>query len=109
MLETFPFEAIVDVVAARLKQADSDTEWRSIIERLGLEPENFSVPNFHAEKLLRLPTVMARTGLSRTRLYRLMSMNKFPQRIPLTDRTVGWDAEEVEQWIQSRRLDRVYA
>ncbi len=48
----------------------------------------------------RLPEVMARTGLPRSTIYQKMSVDEFPQSINLGIRSVGWIAEEVEQFIQ---------
>jgi len=47
----------------------------------------------------RLHTVMARTGLPRSTIYHKMSLDEFPQTINLGLRSVGWIAEEVEEWI----------
>ncbi len=47
----------------------------------------------------RLHSVMARTGLPRSTIYHKMSMDEFPQTINLGLRSVGWIAEEVEEWI----------
>ena len=52
----------------------------------------------------RLHTVMAYTGLPRSTIYHKMSLDEFPQSIRLGLRSVGWVAEEVEEWIQ-RRID----
>jgi len=45
---------------------------------------------------------MARTGLSRSTIYHKMSLDEFPQSINLGIRSVGWIAEEVEEWINDR-------
>lgn len=50
----------------------------------------------------RLHTVMARTGLPRSTIYHKMSLDEFPQSINLGLRSVGWIADEVEEWIQNR-------
>lgn len=50
----------------------------------------------------RLPEVMARSGLPRSTIYHKMSLDEFPQSINLGLRSVGWIAEEVEEWIQDR-------
>ena len=47
----------------------------------------------------RLHTVMARTGLPRSSIYHKMSQDDFPQTVNLGLRSVGWIADEVEQWI----------
>lgn len=50
----------------------------------------------------RLPVVMARTGLGRSSVYQKIADGDFPEMIQLGPRAVGWIAEEIEQWIQSR-------
>ena len=50
----------------------------------------------------RLPVVMARSGLPRSTIYHKMSLDEFPQSINLGLRSVGWIAEEVEEWINDR-------
>ena len=54
------------------------------------------------KSIWRLPVVMARTGFPRSTIYHKMSMDEFPQSINLGLRSVGWIAEEVEEWIQGR-------
>ncbi len=58
--------------------------------------------NMACKSILRLPEVMARTGLSRSTIYHKMSLDEFPQSINLGLRSVGWIAEEIEEWIQDR-------
>ncbi len=55
-----------------------------------------------SKTIWRLPDVMARTGLSRSTIYHKMSLDEFPQSINLGIRSVGWIAEEVEEWIEER-------
>ena len=55
-----------------------------------------------SKTLLRLHTVMARTGLPRSSIYHKMGLDEFPQSINLGLRSVGWIADEVEEWIQNR-------
>ena len=52
--------------------------------------------------LWRLPEVTARTGLPRSTIYHKMSLDEFPQSVNLGLRSVGWNSEDVEQWIQDR-------
>lgn len=53
-------------------------------------------------RMLRLPDVMAVTGLSRTRLYELERAGKFPRRRKLSERATAWRSDEVDAWIDSR-------
>ena len=58
-----------------------------------------------ATKILRLPDVITRTGLSRSTIYLRISDGRFPTPISLGGRAVGWLESECEQWI----LDRIEA
>lgn len=55
-----------------------------------------------ANTLLRLPTVRARTGFSRSSLYSMISKGEFPKPISLGARAVGWIEQEVTDWIEQR-------
>lgn len=68
-----------------------------------------SLPNLAPpvqDRVLRLPDVMAITGLSRTTVYRLSGEGLFPQSIPLGKRSVGWLASDINSWLQSRAEGR---
>jgi prophage regulatory protein len=54
------------------------------------------------QAILRLPDVQSRTGLSRSEIYRREGLGEFPKRIHLGTRSVGWIAEEVQEWIETR-------
>ncbi len=55
-----------------------------------------------AKCIWRLPEVMARTGLGRSSIYDKVSKGEFPPPINLGPRAVGWIAEEIIDWIQTR-------
>lgn len=55
-----------------------------------------------AQALIRIPEVRARTGLSRSEIYRRESLGQFPKRVALGARSVGWVSGEVAQWIEQR-------
>ncbi len=52
-------------------------------------------------KILRLPEVKERTGLSRSTIYLRMSKGNFPTAISLGDRAIGWLESEINDWISS--------
>jgi len=52
--------------------------------------------------ILRLPSVKARTGLSRSSIYAFVSRGDFPRPISLGARAVGWNSESVDAWIAGR-------
>ncbi|MDA0148268.1 AlpA family transcriptional regulator [Vibrio sp. LaRot3] len=58
-----------------------------------------------SSKIIRLPVVIQKTGLSRSTIYLRMSKGTFPQSISLGERAIGWVEEEIEQWVLQRILD----
>lgn len=53
-----------------------------------------------ATTILRLPTVKARTGLSRSNIYLQMAKGTFPNPIKLGgQRAIGWLQHEIDEWI----------
>ncbi len=53
-------------------------------------------------RFLRLPEVIARTGLSRATIYARVAQGRFPCQVRIGARAVGWIEGEVEAWIQER-------
>ncbi len=49
-----------------------------------------------ARMFIRLPAVIAETGLSRTTIYRLIGLGLWPHPVAIGLRAVGWPASEVE-------------
>ena len=54
------------------------------------------------QHILRLPTVKAITGLSRSTIYLRMSEGTFPEKISLGSRAVGWLETEIQDWLDER-------
>jgi prophage regulatory protein len=52
--------------------------------------------------LERLPAVKARTGLSRSEIYRRIALGDFPRPIKLGERASAWSTTEIDAWIASR-------
>lgn len=55
-----------------------------------------------AQTILRLPTVKARTALSRSSIYKFVTAGTFPRPVQLGPRAVGWVESEVNEWIDRR-------
>ncbi len=55
-----------------------------------------------AFQILRLPQVCAVTGLKRSMIYQLEAERRFPNRIKIGVRAVGWIESEVRAWIAMR-------
>jgi prophage regulatory protein len=54
-------------------------------------------------RLLRLPEVLNRTGLSRSTLYADPS---FPKSVKVGERAVAWVEDEITEWIDDRIAKR---
>jgi len=53
-------------------------------------------------QLIRLATVVAMTGLGRSSIYKMEADGRFPDRVRLTNRSIAWPREQVEEWMRSR-------
>ena len=53
-------------------------------------------------RLLRLPEVKEKVGLSRTAIYKLIAAGAFPRQISIGPRTVAWSQDDLEAWIEER-------
>lgn len=52
--------------------------------------------------IIRLPEVIAKTGLSRSTIYFQISKGDFPKGVPIGDHARGWLNHEIEAWIEAR-------
>ncbi len=52
--------------------------------------------------ILRLPSVLQITGLSRSTIYAMMAEGIFPKPIKLGKRAVGWKDTDVAAWVDDR-------
>ena len=59
-----------------------------------------------AVRFVRLPEVMARTGLSRSTIYVRVAEGRFPKPVPLGARSVGWIESELDEWFSDRIAER---
>lgn len=51
------------------------------------------------QRLERLPAVMARTGMSRSWVYKEMAAGRFPQALKIGSAS-GWKASDVDAWME---------
>jgi prophage regulatory protein len=56
-------------------------------------------------RILRLKTVLDRTGLSRSTLYRKIERGTFPRQVRISERCVGWREAEIERWLRNPTYD----
>jgi len=57
------------------------------------------------QRILRLRQVCELTGLGRSCIYQLQAERRFPQRIKIGVRAVGWLEDEVRNWLADRIVD----
>lgn len=53
-------------------------------------------------KILKLPTVIEKTGCGRASIYRKIAEGGFPTPIKLGERSVGWIESEVDDWLDKQ-------
>jgi prophage regulatory protein len=54
--------------------------------------------------IIRLPAVLAKTGLSPSTIWRYEKAGTFPRRRQLGPNSVGWVVDEVDAWVERRRV-----
>jgi prophage regulatory protein len=52
--------------------------------------------------LLRCKTVLERTGLKRSSLYKLILNGEFPSPVKITAKAVAWPSNEINAWVVNR-------
>jgi prophage regulatory protein len=53
------------------------------------------------DRILRLDAVLARTGLSRSTLYRKVQNGSFPAQVQISARCVGWRESALKAWARN--------
>lgn len=51
------------------------------------------------DRIVRLKTVLARTGLSRSTIYRKIAEGTFPPQIKISTNGAGWKESEINRWV----------
>ena len=50
-------------------------------------------------RILRLGSVLERTGLSRSTLYRKIQGGSFPAQVRISERCIGWRESDIDRWL----------
>lgn len=96
------------VSASRSARSRRSSSARSIQKKM---PQSETQVAVHADRqsvatddltFMRLPTVKALTGLSKTSIYELIREKNFPSPVRLGPRAVAWIRSEVRQWAVER-------
>jgi len=59
-----------------------------------------------ANRFIRLPEVMSKTGLGRASIYRYIDMDRFPKPVKIGDRASAWPEHEIDEWLVARVQSR---
>ena len=59
------------------------------------------------DRILRIRSVLDRTGLSRATLYRKMQQGTFPRQIAISTRCAGWRESAVKDWMNNPMFYRI--
>lgn len=51
------------------------------------------------DRIIRMKTVLARTGLSRSIIYRKIAEGTFPRQVKISTNGAGWHESEVNRWV----------
>ena len=51
------------------------------------------------DRIVRLKTVLARTGLSRSTIYRKIAEGTFPAQLRISTNGTGWHESDIDRWI----------
>lgn len=51
------------------------------------------------DRIIRLNTVRARTGLSKSTIYRKIAEGTFPPRIKISVNGAGWHESDINRWV----------
>ena len=55
------------------------------------------------QQILRLPQVIALTGLCRSTIMNYAKLGKFPRPFKISERCNGWHIQDIETWLEDRR------
>lgn len=58
-----------------------------------IDPQHMQVGH-----LVRLPAVLAATGMSKAWIYDAMARGLFPRPVRITKRAVGWRVDDIQKW-----------
>jgi prophage regulatory protein len=51
------------------------------------------------DRIVRMETVLARTGLSRSTIYRKIAEGTFPAQLKISTNGAGWRESDINRWI----------
>lgn len=58
------------------------------------------------DRILRMPEVSKRAGISVATIYRRVAAGEFPAPVSLGGKSVGWKKSDLDAWVASRKVVR---
>ena len=58
--------------------------------------------NMKEDRFVRMKELTTIVGVGKSTIYRLISANKFPPQVKITQRTSGWRLSAVMEWMERR-------
>jgi prophage regulatory protein len=87
----------------RLLKDKPDIFPKPAIEHIPTKAETLKdEPKQEEIKIIRRKELETIVGLSRSSIYAMMKQGKFPQSFKLGERSIGWDSEDIQNWLLSR-------
>lgn len=83
-----------------------DEKQNKILNKIGNLPKKRGRKNMN-HTIIRKPELFSRVGLSDATIWRMERAGKFPRRVRLGGKSVGWLDEEIEGWFAERLNNRV--
>jgi len=62
----------------------------------------------NSDRIVRIKTVLERTGLTRSTLYRKIQNGTFPKQVSISVRCAGWRESAINEWLKNPMFDRVH-
>ncbi|MEI2386168.1 AlpA family transcriptional regulator [Breoghania sp. JC706] len=56
---------------------------------------------YQPDRIIRMKTVLARTGLSRSTIYRKIAEGTFPAKLRISTNGAGWHESDINRWIEN--------
>jgi prophage regulatory protein len=63
------------------------------------QPARGSVTMLASDRIVRLKTILARTGLSRSTIYRKIAEGTFPPQLKISTNGAGWRESDIDRWV----------
>jgi prophage regulatory protein len=54
-----------------------------------------------SDRIIRLKTVLSRTGLSRSTIYRKIAEGTFPAQLQISTNGTGWHESDINRWVEN--------